>query len=249
MLDERSNVATRPASVAIPAAGPSSNCHRRTAFSGDSLQVSDASPRRDGKFVRIGAETLWLRGVTYGTFRPGEDGAQFPVQDIVEQDFRAMAAHGLNAVRTYTVPPPWVLDCAARHGLRLMVGLPWEQHIAFLDDRGRCREIERWVRNGVASCAHHPAVLCYAVGNEIPASIVRFLGRRRVEDFIRRLYEIAKGEDPSRMATYVNYPSTEYLELPFLDLCCFNVFLENRERLELPGAPSEHRGGAPARHN
>jgi GT2 family glycosyltransferase len=30
----------------------------------------------------------------------------------------------------------------------------------------------------------------------------------------------------------VNYPSTEYLQLPFLDLLCFNVYLESQERLE-----------------
>ena len=30
--------------------------------------------------------------------------------------------------------------------------------------------------------------------------------------------------------TYVNYPSTEYLRLPFLDVVCFNVYLESAER-------------------
>ena len=29
--------------------------------------------------------------------------------------------------------------------------------------------------------ASHPAVLCYAVGNEIPASVVRWYGKARVE--------------------------------------------------------------------
>ena len=32
--------------------------------------------------------------------------------------------------------------------------------------------------------------------------------------------------------TYVNYPSTEYLDLPFLDLVCFNVFVEDESVLE-----------------
>ena len=30
----------------------------------------------------------------------------------------------------------------------------------------------------------------------------------------------------------MNYPTTEYLQLPFLDLVCFNVYLETQERLE-----------------
>ena len=32
--------------------------------------------------------------------------------------------------------------------------------------------------------------------------------------------------------TYVNFPTTEFLDLPFLDFFCFNVYLEQRERLE-----------------
>src|SRR5690606_15928777 len=41
----------------------------------------------------------------------------------------------------------------------------------------------------------------------------------------------AKSEDPDRLVTYVNYPSTEYLELPFLDYVGFNVYLESHDRL------------------
>ena len=92
--------------------------------------------------------------------------------------------------------------------------------------------IEARVRAGVRACAGHPAVLCYAIGNEIPAPIVRWYGNRRVEQFLERLYRAAKDEDPEGLVTYVNYPTTEYLQLPFLDLVCFNVYLETQERLE-----------------
>ena len=40
-----------------------------------------------------------------------------------------MAAHGANAVRTYTVPPRWLLDAAGRHGLMVMVGIDSYQHV------------------------------------------------------------------------------------------------------------------------
>ena len=185
-----------------------------------------------GKFLSLDGEKLWVRGVTYGSFRPRADGEAFPDDEVVEWDFAAIAAAGLNAVRTYTVPPLRLLETAAHHGLRVMVGLPWEQHVAFLDDPDRTRSIERRVRAGVRACAGHPAVLCFAIGNEIPAPIVRWHGRRRVERFIERLYRAAKSEDPDALVTYVNFPSTEYLDLPFVDLCCFNVYLEERERLE-----------------
>ncbi len=45
-----------------------------------------------------------------------------------------MAAAGFNTVRDLHRPSDALLDQAARHGLRVMVGLPWAQHIAFLDD-------------------------------------------------------------------------------------------------------------------
>ena len=185
-----------------------------------------------GKFLFIGEEKLYVRGVTYGPFRPGKDGTEYPDPARVAQDFDAMVATGINAIRTYNVPPRWFLDAAHRANLRVLVGLPWEQHVTFLDDSRTARAIEARVREGVRKCAGHPAVLCYAVGNEIPAGIVRWLGCRRVEKFIERLYRAAKAEDPEALVTYVNFPTTEFLQLPFLDFFCFNVYLESQDAFE-----------------
>ncbi len=190
-----------------------------------------ARPRVRGKFIFVGEEKLYVRGTTYGTFRPAEDGSEYE-PEIVEGDFSQMAANGFNAVRTYTVPPRWLLDAAQRYGLYVMVGLPWEQHITFLDDRRRARSIEERVRAGVRACAGHPALLCYTIGNEIPASIVRWHGRRRIERYLERLCRAAKDEDPEGLVTYVNYPSTEYLKLSFVDFFSFNVYLEEHGSLK-----------------
>jgi hypothetical protein len=113
-----------------------------------------------------------------------------------------------------------------------MVGLWWEQFLMFLDDKRLTLSIEERVREWIRSYAGHPAVLCYAIGNEIPSSIVRYYGPRRIEKFIERLYWIAKSEDPEGLVTYVNYPTTEYLKLPFIDIACFNIYLESKDRLE-----------------
>ncbi|MBT8398739.1 MAG: glycosyltransferase, partial [Gemmatimonadetes bacterium] len=172
-----------------------------------------------------------VKGVTYGTFRPGPHGEPFPERSMVKRDFEHMAQAGFNSVRTYTVPPDWVLDEAAQAGMRVMVGLAWEQHLAFLDEAGRATAIERRIRDDVSRCAGHPAVLCYAVGNEIPSPIVRWSGRKNVERHIRRLWSATKETDPDGLVAYVNYPSTEYLDLPFLDLMAYNVYLESVPRL------------------
>jgi GT2 family glycosyltransferase len=174
---------------------------------------------------------LHVRGATYGTFR-STDGWSLPPPKQVSADFEAMAAAGINSVRTYEPPPAWFLDTAGAHGLKVMVGLAWEQHIAFLDEPGRADAIVARVAAQVRACGAHPAILCYAVGNEIPAAIVRWHGKREVERFLERLHWEAKAEDPGALFTYVNYPSTEYLELPFLDLAAFNVFLEDERTYE-----------------
>lgn len=185
-----------------------------------------------GKFLFRGQEKLYLRGVTYGTFAPGPDGTGYPDPGTVDQDFAHMSANGINAVRTYTVPPRWLLDSALYHGLLVLVGFAWEQHVAFLDAPGRANDIERRLRATAQACSGHPATLAYSIANEIPASIVRWHGKRQIEDFLERLYRAAKAEDPTALVTYVNYPTTEYLQLPFLDFVCFNVYLEDQRRLE-----------------
>jgi len=115
-----------------------------------------------------------------------------------------MASSNVNAVRTYTPPPAWLLDEAQRHGLRVMVGLAAERYVGYLNDGRRPQEIARMVCDRIGTCWGHPAVLCYAVANEIPASTVRWFGRRRMERFVTRLCEAVRREDPDALVTYVS---------------------------------------------
>jgi hypothetical protein len=93
-----------------------------------------------GKFLFAGSEKFWVKGVAYGTFRPRFDGQMFPADEQVERDFMQIASAGFNTVRVYTPPGRRMLDLAQANGLRMIVGLPWEQHIAFLDDPGGAEE-------------------------------------------------------------------------------------------------------------
>jgi GT2 family glycosyltransferase len=189
-------------------------------------------PRAAGKWLHSEAGKWLVRGVTYGTFPPNSEGHEYPRAKRVESDFRAMAERGLNAVRVYTAPPRWLLDTAERHGLRVLIGLGAERTIGYLCE-GQWGEVhEAPIVAAVRELAGHPAVLAYAIGNEIPGSIVRWLGARRVERHLERLAERVRRADPGALVTYVNYPTTEYLSLPFLDFSCFNVYLESRGQLE-----------------
>jgi GT2 family glycosyltransferase len=181
----------------------------------------------DGKFLRVGGEPFLIRGVAYGTFAPRDDGHHFPDRPQLERDFKSMALAGINTVRTYTAPPGDVLDAAADHGLRVLAGLAWPQHIAFLDDRHLRRDIVRVIGQQARALARHPALLLTAIGNEIPPAVVRWHGRRHVEQFIRAAVDEARSAAPEMLLTYVNYPPTEFLELPFLDLHAFNVYLHD----------------------
>jgi GT2 family glycosyltransferase len=186
-----------------------------------------------GKFIFVGEDKLWVRGVTYGAFRPDAAGSEYHDLDVIDRDFAQMAANGINAVRIpHTMPPRALLDVALRHGLYVMVGLSAEQYVGYLIDKKDAPDIEGLVRAKVRTCAGHPALLCYAIGNEIAAPVARWLGRRRVERYLEGLYRAIKAEDPAGLVTYVNYPTTEYLQLPFLDLVCFNVYLESPGTLD-----------------
>ena len=193
--------------------------------------VKTERPRVHGKFLYQGNTKLWVRGVTYGTFRPNVEGDLFPNPLVVEEDFIRIAKQGFNAIRTYTLPPRWLLDLASQYGLFVLVGLWWDQFVTFLDDKALVTSIRHRVQDAVKRCSGHPAVLAYSLANEIPAPIVRWYGQRKIERFLNQLAEIVRSEDPEGLVTYVNYPTTEYLNLPFLDFICFNVYLETQETL------------------
>src|SRR5881628_3436672 len=94
-------------------------------------------PTVRGKFLYVGKEKFWVRGISYGTFFVDENGEERFTPETVDRDFAQMAANGFNVVRVHMGPPRWLLDAALRNGLRVMVGLNWGEHMAFLAEPGK----------------------------------------------------------------------------------------------------------------
>ena len=89
-------------------------------------------PRAHGKFLIVGEEKFWVKGVSYGAFRPDKDGREYTDQDKLDRDFAQMASLGINTVRIpHTMPPRQSLDIAQRHGLRVIVGLSAEHYVGY----------------------------------------------------------------------------------------------------------------------
>lgn len=186
----------------------------------------------DGKCFRLGAQKLCLKGITYGPFAPNGSGGTFATAEQTAVDFNLMRELGANLVRVYDVPPRWFLDQAAEFGLKVLVDVPWNKHLCFLESETRRQEARAAVRNAALACASHPALFALSVVNEIPADIVRWSGPKAVANFIDELVEIVKEVDPECLCTFGNYPPTEFLRPKEIDFHCFNVYLHHRRPFE-----------------
>src|SRR5436309_682803 len=75
------------------------------------LATAFLRPEVRGKFIFIGDDKFFARGVTYGAFRPDADGGEYHDRALVASDFAQMAASGINTVRIpHTMPPRSLLD-------------------------------------------------------------------------------------------------------------------------------------------
>ncbi len=184
------------------------------------------------KFLFEGDEKFFLKGVTYGPFAPDQQGFYVGNPEKARGDFELIREMGGNLLRVYHVPPRWFLDLAKDFGLRVMISIPWAEHVEFLNHSGMRRQIIDTIRTAVATHKGHEAIFGYLVGNEIPSSMVRWLGVRRVTEFVEHLIAVARETDPRPLYSYASYPPTEYLLPQNVDFYTFNVYLERQRDFE-----------------
>jgi glycosyltransferase involved in cell wall biosynthesis len=182
----------------------------------------------DGKFFRLDGRKFHPKGVSYGPFAPNATDGTFAPREQTAKDFAQIRELGANLVRVYHVPPRWFLDLATEHELKVLVDIPWNKHLCFLDAEPRKTDALQAVRQAVQSCAGHPAVFAYSVANEIAPDIARWSGARAVAEFIDELVAEAKRADPDCLCTFTNFPPTEFLRPGTVDFLCFNVYLHDQ---------------------
>ena len=197
----------------------------------DVLDLSDHRVRVSGKFFRAGQDKWYARGFCYGPFSASRTGEFLPPLERVRADFAHMSHLGATCLRTYFPPSNWLLDAAMEHGLRVLVDVPWEKHRCFFEDwtsQERAREAVGETAQKIGGSA---AVFAISVANELPNDVVRFYGPRRVQQFLDDLLDIVHQEAPACLATYANFPTTEFLQPCRQDFSCFNVYLHDAAEL------------------
>ena len=193
------------------------------ASSGATVRVSVA-----GKFLARDGRKLFLNGVSYGPFAPNTRSELFPEDEQLSRDFAHIRVLGFNTVRRYELPTDAVLLAAEQNDLLLIIGIPWTDHVDFLPVKTLRSSIEQRVCDAAHRFGTHPNVAALLVGNEIEKTLVRWMGPRKVRDFLERLIGIAKFAVPQALVSYATYPSTEYLIPRNADFIAVNVYLEER---------------------
>jgi O-antigen biosynthesis protein len=120
------------------------------------------------------------------------------------------------------------LEAAARHGLYVLLGIPWNEHVDFLSDKKSYRMALQRVREVACTYGAKENVVALLVGNEIEKTLVRWLGPLRVKRFLERLIRVAKQQAADCLVSYATFPSTEYLLPDNADFLAMNLYLEEK---------------------
>jgi O-antigen biosynthesis protein len=185
-----------------------------------------------GKFFRLAGEKFYVKGLSYGPFPPNDQGDCFGSLDETRRDFDLIRDLGANTLRVYQVPPAWFLDLAAVNNLRLLIDVPWNQQHCFLASTEARQQVLETIGQAARTVANHPAVFALSVANELPPDVVRWNGAVATSSFIDELVGLVKEANPDCLATFGNYPPTEFLRPQEIDFHCFNVYLHQIQSFE-----------------
>ncbi|MEM6910821.1 MAG: glycosyltransferase [Verrucomicrobiota bacterium] len=179
-----------------------------------------------GKRFWLGEEAQFLRVVTYGPFPHREGESPFPDRETLANDFRRLKRFGFQAVRLYDLPNEAVLGELEAQGIYFFLGIPWTWQVDYRREAHCFAEGERLLKETLEAMGGHPFLAGLLVANEIPAEMVRWMGRAWVADSLERLVGVAKAMLPDLPCGYATFPPTEFLCPRNADFYAANVYLE-----------------------
>jgi len=137
--------------------------------------------KEDGRFrLYRGGQPYHIKGVVY----TGDRGGRFPLKDV--------AAHGANSIRSSGGVA--VLDEAHRLGLTVLVNLGMRMEkvhkFDYSDEKAVGEQFDR-IKERIRQLKDHPAVLMWAIGNEL--TVFDYTNKRvwdAVSDVVRFIHEV-----------------------------------------------------------
>ena len=174
--------------------------------------------RKENGYFRLyrGGQPYFIRGAVYG----GDPNGKFPMKDL--------AACGGNSVRSNGTR---ILDEAQRLGMTVLVNLPMRMELAhkfnYSDPEAVRRQYEE-MKKLVMEFKDHPAVLMWAIGNELEVGYKDRNVWNAVNDVAKMIHEV----DPNHPALtvvgddWVDYGNIQEIErrAPDLDLLGINNY-------------------------
>jgi hypothetical protein len=163
--------------VILLASCTSSGCWR--AFAQSTAPVKVEIRKENGEFrLYRGGRPYYVKGAVYG----GDPNGKFPMKDL--------AARGANSVRSRGSR---VLDEAQRLGMSVLVNVPMRMesvHKFDYSDEQAVREQFEQAKKLVLEFKDHPAVLMWAIGNELSVGYKNKKVWNAVNDVARMIHEV-----------------------------------------------------------
>ncbi len=176
-----------------------------------------------------------VKGVTYDlTYPKISHYSQIP-REVFEKDFQLMKKAGVNAIRLYASPPPFILDLAEKYGIDVIETVVFPGDWTDFTSPYQLQALKREAIRNIERDKDRECILAWSIWNDAPwtygsgkGDVIRAYGERTVSSFLKSLYETVKKHDPLRPVTGANLTvndEAKRLGADFLDILGYNVYL------------------------
>lgn len=143
--------------------------------------------------------------------------------------YHLVRAYGGNSIRTWsTQQAQAVLDSAQRHGLTVMLGLPVvpERHGFNYDDERAVKQQLEKIKREVLKYKDHPALLAWAIGNELNLAYQNPKVWHAVEDIAKMIHKVDSNHLVTTVLAGVNPKDIGFIKsaAPSIDVLSINTY-------------------------